>query len=79
MVLFKPSLPYSEPGVKTVHYPGLESHPQHQLATEQMRGATVSSLSKSMVTWKRHRQLSRNSTYSLPQWLGGMASLVDHP
>ena len=30
----------THPGVKTVHWPGLESHPQHALACRQMQGFT---------------------------------------
>ena len=30
----------SHPGIKSVHWPGLESHPQHALAKSQMRGFT---------------------------------------
>ena len=69
------------PGVKKVIYPGLESHPQHELAKRQMNGRYGG-----MVTviidgdLARTRQvLERVQVFTLAESLGGVESLVNHP
>jgi cystathionine gamma-lyase len=69
------------PGVKQVIYPGLESHPQHELAKRQMNGRYGG-----MVTviidgdLARTRQvLERVQVFTLAESLGGVESLVNHP
>jgi len=66
--------------VERVVYPGLESHPQHQLATEQMEGfgGIVTFFIKGELEDAR-RFLERCEVFSLAESLGGVESLVDHP
>ncbi len=67
-------------GVKTVHYPGLESHPDHALAKRQMRlpGAMVSvDLAANVDQAKRF--LSALRIFTLAESLGGVESLAEHP
>ncbi len=68
-------------GVARVIYPGLDSHPQHELARRQMNGAFGG-----MVTvlidgdLARTRQvLERVQVFTLAESLGGVESLVNHP
>lgn len=68
------------PKVAQVHYPGLESHPQHGLAQRQMRGGG------GMVTAVLHggleesrRFLERVEIFALAESLGGVESLIEHP
>lgn len=69
------------PAFSEVIYPGLESHPQHELAQHQMNG-----LFGGMVSAVLHggeeaaRQLvSRTKLFSLAESLGGIESLIEHP
>ncbi|MCA9629454.1 MAG: PLP-dependent transferase [Myxococcales bacterium] len=67
-------------GVKKVHYPGLESHPDHALAKRQMRlpGAMVSvDLDAGVDQAKRF--LSALRIFTLAESLGGVESLAEHP
>ena len=66
--------------VKSVIYPGLESHPQHELAKEQMPGfgGIVTFFIKGDLEDAR-RFLERCEVFSLAESLGGVESLVDHP
>lgn len=66
--------------VERVYYPGLESHPQHELAKRQMRafGGMVSCVLKGDLS--RVRQvLERVQVFTLAESLGGVESLVNHP
>jgi cystathionine beta-lyase/cystathionine gamma-synthase len=67
------------PAVKQVYYPGLESHPQHELAKQQMRdfGGMVSIILESEVAARR--MVSRTKLFSLAESLGGVESLIEHP
>ncbi len=70
----------SHPRVKRVYYPGLPSHPQHALASKQMRagGGMVSfELDASVADAKRVTSSFR--VFALAESLGGVESLVDHP
>ena len=66
-------------GVERVIYPGLASHPQHQLARSQMCGfggmITVEMGSKDAAA----RVLERTRIFSLAESLGGVESLISHP
>jgi cystathionine gamma-lyase len=66
--------------VRRVIYPGLESHPQHELARRQMNGfggiVTVE-LNAGLVETKR--MLERTQLFSLAESLGGVESLIEHP
>jgi cystathionine gamma-lyase len=66
--------------VESVLYPGLESHPQHVLAREQMPGfgGIVTFFIKGDLEDAR-RFLERCRVFSLAESLGGVESLVDHP
>lgn len=67
-------------GVARVIYPGLISHPQHDLASRQMRayGGMVSVVIDGDLS--RTRQvLERVSVFTLAESLGGVESLVNHP
>ena len=66
--------------VESVLYPGLPSHPQHELAKEQMPGfgGIVTFFIKGGLDEAR-RFLERCSVFTLAESLGGVESLVDHP
>ena len=68
------------PKVEKVHYPGLESHPQHAIAKTQMKryGGMISlELEGGLEAGRRFA--SRTRLFSLAESLGGVESLVDHP
>jgi cystathionine gamma-lyase len=69
-----------DPRVGRVLYPGLESHPQHELARSQMPGfgGIVTFFIKGDLADAR-RFLERCNVFSLAESLGGVESLVDHP
>lgn len=65
--------------IKQVLYPGLESHPQHELAKRQMNyfGGMVSIILHSE---EEARKLASNTKiFSLAESLGGVESLIEHP
>jgi cystathionine gamma-synthase len=66
--------------VSRVHFPGLLTHPQHQLACEQQSGfgAMVSFELHGDVEQVRHL-VEGLSTFSLAESLGGVESLIAHP
>jgi cystathionine gamma-lyase len=66
--------------VETVYYPGLPSHPQHQLAVRQMDyfGGMVTAVLKGGLERSR-RFLERTELFSLAESLGGVESLIEHP
>ena len=68
------------PKVARVHYPGLESHPQHALAKRQMLGfgGMVSVTLKTDLAGSR-RFLEACEVFSLAESLGGVESLIEHP
>ena len=67
------------PGVKKVHYPGLASHPQHDLASRQQRGfgGMVSFETGSLGNAKKVLESVKLCT--LGESLGGVESLISHP
>jgi cystathionine beta-lyase/cystathionine gamma-synthase len=69
-----------EPNVKSVSYPGLKSHPQHDLARQQMRGfgGMVTIVLKADLAGTR-RFLENTSLFALAESLGGVESLINHP
>jgi cystathionine gamma-lyase len=69
-----------DPRVERVLYPGLESHPQHELAREQLPGfgGIVTFFIKGDLADAR-RFLERCEVFALAESLGGVESLVDHP
>ena len=70
----------NDPRVERVIYPGLESHPQFDLATEQMdhAGGIVTFLIKGGLEESR-AFLENCKVFALAESLGGVESLVDHP
>jgi len=66
-------------GAETVIYPGLESHPQHELAKRQMKGFG-GMISVEMGSKERaNAVLKRFRVFSLAESLGGVESLASHP
>jgi cystathionine beta-lyase/cystathionine gamma-synthase len=66
--------------VARVMYPGLESHPQHDLAKRQMRasGGMVSVIMAGGAEAAR-TFASRTKLFALAESLGGIESLIEHP
>ncbi|HZX24494.1 MAG TPA: PLP-dependent aspartate aminotransferase family protein [Woeseiaceae bacterium] len=66
--------------VEEVVYPGLASHPQHELASRQMRGGggIVTFFMKGGLEESR-RFLERCEVFALAESLGGVESLIEHP
>jgi cystathionine gamma-lyase len=66
--------------VNSVSYPGLKSHPQHDLARTQMRGfgGIVTAVLKTDLDGTR-RFLENTHLFALAESLGGVESLIDHP
>jgi len=66
--------------VRKVYYPGLESHPQHELARRQMKdfGGMVSLELNGDMAFTR-RFLENVQFFSLAESLGGVESLIEHP
>jgi len=66
-------------GAERVIYPGLRSHPQHELACRQMRGFG-GMITVDLGTRDRAAQvLERTRIFSLAESLGGVESLISHP
>ena len=70
----------NHPKVRKVIYPGLSSHPQHELAKKQMTGfgGIVTFFIKGGLEAAR-RFLERVKIFSLAESLGGVESLIEHP
>jgi len=68
------------PAVAKVWYPGLESHPQHELAKRQMHGfgGMLSCVIDGDLERTR-RIMERFQIFTLAESLGGVESLVNHP
>jgi cystathionine gamma-lyase len=68
------------PAVERVIYPGLTSHPQHDLAHRQMSapGGMISAVLKGGLPAAR-RFLERCRVFALAESLGGVESLIEHP
>ncbi len=68
------------PAIQHVIYPGLKSHPQHKLATEQMYafGGMISAVIKGDAA-QTIAMLSRCKLFTLAESLGGVESLIEHP
>lgn len=68
------------PKVLKVIYPGLSSHPQHKLASRQMKefGGMISCHLKANLT-KTKKFLSNLKVFTLAESLGGIESLIEHP
>ena len=67
--------------VGDVIYPGLDSHPQHEIAASQMDdfGAMVSFTLKDDSTETAKKFMSNTHLFALAESLGGVESLINHP
>ena len=70
----------THPAVERVTYPGLASHPQHELARRQMSafGGMITIFLKGGIEASR-RFLERCHLFALAESLGGVESLIEHP
>jgi cystathionine beta-lyase/cystathionine gamma-synthase len=67
------------PRVRAVNYPGLPSHPQHELAARQMHGFT-GMISMELGSLEAARTVvERTRIFALAESLGGVESLIGHP
>lgn len=71
----------SNPKVKRVYYPGLESHPQHELALRQMRNGFGGIISFELNATKEESEKFINSLKlcTLAVSLGDAETLIEHP
>tara|TARA_R110001606_G_scaffold93144_4_gene206804 strand:+ start:54254 stop:55402 length:1149 start_codon:yes stop_codon:yes gene_type:complete len=69
------------PKVGAVYYPGLENHPNHEIAKKQMRdfGGMVSFRLKDESRVAAFKFLENTHVFTLAESLGGVESLVNHP
>lgn len=70
----------SHDAIEKVIYPGLESHPQHEIAKKQMNGfgGMISVVLKGGLE-SATKFLERTELFSLAESLGGVESLIEHP
>jgi cystathionine gamma-lyase len=69
----------TQPKVRQVIYPGLPSHPQHDLAARQMKGFT-GMITLEMGSLENAKKLvDAVKIFSLAESLGGVESLIGHP
>lgn len=71
----------NHPKIKTVYYPGLESHPFHEIAKKQMK-AYGGMVSFTFVSGKKQDSVSfleKLKVFTLAESLGGVESLANHP
>jgi cystathionine gamma-lyase len=68
-----------QPGIEQLLYPGLPSHPGHEIAKRQMRdfGGMISFLAESEET--AVELVGRTKLFQLAESLGGVESLISHP
>ena len=71
----------THPAIERVVYPGLESHPQHDLARRQMTGGFGGIISAEVRGGlaPARRMLERTQLFTLAESLGGVESLIEHP
>jgi cystathionine gamma-lyase len=68
------------PAVEDVMYPGLRSHPQHELARRQMNGyGGMITIRLAGGLEESRRFLERCHFFALAESLGGVESLIEHP
>lgn len=66
--------------IDNVIYPGLDSHPQHELAKKQMNGfGGIISIEISGGLDASREFLEKTKIFSLAESLGGVESLIEHP
>ncbi len=69
----------AHPKVREVHYPGLPSHPQHELAKRQMNGFGGMLAFDLGSLEAARRLLNAVRLHALAESLGGVESLISHP
>ena len=70
----------NHPLVSKVYYPGLETHPNHDIARRQMSGFSgIVSVEFRLSIEQTIQLISSFDYFSLAESLGGVESLVDHP
>jgi len=68
------------PEVETVNYPGLPSHPQHELAKRQMSGFSgMVSFTLRGGTEAAYAAVQKTEVFHFAESLGGVESLITHP
>ena len=67
------------PAIRKVHYPGLESHPQHALARKQMTGFTGMVSVELGSAEETKAFVDRTRLFALAESLGGVESLIGVP
>ena len=68
------------PDVSRVYYPGLESHPQHELAAAQMSGfGGMLSFELDATLEETGDAVSNTEVFTLAESLGGVESLIEQP
>ncbi len=65
--------------LKAVYYPGLESHPQHELARRQMKGFSGIVSFDTGDAERTRRMAAAFKIFALAESLGGVESLICHP
>jgi cystathionine beta-lyase/cystathionine gamma-synthase len=69
----------AHPKVERVYYPGLPSHPQHELAQRQMKGFTGMITIETGSLENARKVVNAVRIFSLAESLGGVESLIGHP
>ena len=71
----------SHPKVEKVYWPGLETHPNHKVAKEQMKdfGGMVSFVTNNNNYYEAIKTVERLKVFTLAESLGGVESLAGHP
>lgn len=72
----------NHPKVKTVYYPGLESHPFHEIAKKQMQNGFGGMVTFTFASGQKEdaiRFLENLKVFTLAESLGGVESLANHP
>lgn len=72
----------SHPAIKRVYYPGLESHPHHEIAKKQMIGGFGGMVTFTFKSGKLEdavKFLEKVKVFTLAESLGGVESLANHP
>ncbi len=71
----------NHPKIDRVYWPGLESHPNHHVAKEQMRdfGGMISFVTKGDNYQEAIKIVERLKVFTLAESLGGVESLAGHP
>ena len=71
----------SNPQVDQVYWPGFEDHPNHDIATKQMKdyGGMVSFTTKEGTLESAFKIIEKVKVFTLAESLGGVESLAGHP